>query len=212
MLGSAVSSNPWQGHGTVLENDVFLVWQSPQAFAQDWSTRHHIVIARGTPLCLCDTSWSVQEFKPRLDLLSQKLHGVDNVLGHQLAVHEMAGILGVGVPQVIPCFHPCPFFESYPLTCFCKGRQGRRLASVVMMVKPLNANQHCIGIQTKLRVSRVRGRVSLAAVRVPVNKEILELLHYALCKADLLKVCFQSHAWWACFNQGAYQIYNLETL
>lgn len=29
-----------------------------------------------------------------------KLHGVDNVLGHQLAVHEMAGILGVGVPQV----------------------------------------------------------------------------------------------------------------
>ncbi|DBA75369.1 TPA: hypothetical protein ACH3X1_010636 [Trebouxia sp. C0004] len=40
------------------------------------------------------------EFKSRLDLLSQKLHGVDNVLGHQLAVHEMAGILGVGVPQV----------------------------------------------------------------------------------------------------------------
>ncbi len=41
-----------------------------------------------------------QEFKSRLDVLSQKLHGVDNVLGHQLAVHEMAGILGVGVPQV----------------------------------------------------------------------------------------------------------------
>ncbi|KAL0034105.1 hypothetical protein WJX79_009107 [Trebouxia sp. C0005] len=39
------------------------------------------------------------EFKSRLDVLSQKLHGVDNVLGHPLAVHEMAGILGVGVPQ-----------------------------------------------------------------------------------------------------------------
>ncbi len=42
-----------------------------------------------------------QEFKARLDVISQKLHGVDNVLGHQLAVHEMAGILGVGVPQVM---------------------------------------------------------------------------------------------------------------
>ncbi len=41
-----------------------------------------------------------QEFKSRLDVLSQKLHGVDNALGHQLAVHEMAGILGVGVLQV----------------------------------------------------------------------------------------------------------------
>ncbi|KAL0045300.1 hypothetical protein WJX82_003127 [Trebouxia sp. C0006] len=40
------------------------------------------------------------EFKSRLDMVSEKLHGVDNVLGHQLAVHEMAGILGVGVPQI----------------------------------------------------------------------------------------------------------------
>ena len=37
-----------------------------------------------------------------------KLHGVDNVLGHQLAVHEMAGILGVGVPQVFFLLAQCP--------------------------------------------------------------------------------------------------------
>ena len=47
------------------------------------------------PMCVPE-----QEFKSRLDVVSEKLHGVDNVLGHQLAVHEMAGILGVGVPQV----------------------------------------------------------------------------------------------------------------
>lgn len=41
-----------------------------------------------------------QEFKSRLDTLSIKLHGVDNMLGHQLAVHEMAGLLGVAVAQV----------------------------------------------------------------------------------------------------------------
>lgn len=41
-----------------------------------------------------------QEFKSRLDNLSVKLHGVDNLLEHQLAVHEMAGILGVAVAQV----------------------------------------------------------------------------------------------------------------
>ena len=35
-----------------------------------------------------------------LDTLSVKLHGVDNMLGHQLAVHEMAGLLGVAVAQV----------------------------------------------------------------------------------------------------------------
>ena len=50
--------------------------------------------------CKCSKCVPEQEFKSRLDVLSQKLHGVDNVLGHQLAVHEMAGILGVGVPQV----------------------------------------------------------------------------------------------------------------
>ena len=44
----------------------------------------------------------LQEFKSRIDLLSQKLHGVDNILGHQLALNEMAGMLGVDVPQVMP--------------------------------------------------------------------------------------------------------------
>lgn len=45
--------------------------------------------------------WYLQEFKFRLDTLSLKLHGVDNLLGHQLAVHEMADILGVAVAQVL---------------------------------------------------------------------------------------------------------------
>lgn len=43
-----------------------------------------------------------------------KLHGVDNMLGHQLAVHEMAGLLGVAVPQVslIPLQHPVLALEA----------------------------------------------------------------------------------------------------
>ena len=41
-----------------------------------------------------------QECKLRLDNLSLKLYGVDNLLGHQLAVNEMADMLGIAVAQV----------------------------------------------------------------------------------------------------------------
>ncbi|KAL3143638.1 hypothetical protein ABBQ38_002434 [Trebouxia sp. C0009 RCD-2024] len=43
-----------------------------------------------------------QEVKSRLDTLGAKLHGVDNMLGLQLAVHEMAEMMGMAVPQVPP--------------------------------------------------------------------------------------------------------------
>lgn len=52
------------------------------------------------PHTKCHLWCQQQEFKSRLDTLSVKLHGVDNMLGHQLAVHEMAGLLGVAVAQV----------------------------------------------------------------------------------------------------------------
>ncbi|KAL3134087.1 hypothetical protein ABBQ32_008511 [Trebouxia sp. C0010 RCD-2024] len=43
-----------------------------------------------------------KEFKSRLDTLGAKLHGVDNMLGLQLAVHEMAEMMGMAVPQIPP--------------------------------------------------------------------------------------------------------------
>lgn len=73
------------------------------------------------------TWWcSQQEFKSRLDNLSAKLHGVDNMLGHQLAVHEMAGLLGVAVVQV-----------SLALVCHAlEATQARLLAVCVGNVSP----------------------------------------------------------------------------
>ena len=73
------------------------------------------------------TLWCYQqEFKSRLDSLSVKLHGVDNMLGHQLAVHEMAGLLGVAVTQV-----------SLALVCHAlEASQARLLGVCIGVVGP----------------------------------------------------------------------------
>lgn len=74
-----------------------------QRFAAPVTAKVHLELSNGfcfysqlqTPPCN-----DCQDVQPWLVDLGQKLQGVSNIVGHQMAVDEMADMLGIHIPQV----------------------------------------------------------------------------------------------------------------